>query len=50
MSAKQHSNYINGQWVAGATWSKNVNPSDLNDVVGEYASAGPEQANVSLAK
>ena len=39
MTTQQHSNYINGQWVAGATWSKNINPSDLSDTVGEYAQA-----------
>src|SRR3954449_13569280 len=49
MSAKQHSNYINGQWVAGATWSKNVNPSDLNDVVGEYAQADAAQTEQAIA-
>ncbi len=43
MSAKQHSNYINGEWVAGATWSKNLNPSDVSDVVGEYAQADAAQ-------
>src|SRR3954467_6282933 len=49
MSAKQHSNYINGQWVAGATWSKNVNPSDVNDVVGEYAQADAAQTEQAIA-
>ena len=43
MSAQQHSNYVNGQWVPGATWSKNINPSDLSDVVGEYAQADQAQ-------
>src|SRR4051794_31557102 len=49
MSAKQHSNYINGQWVEGATSSKNVNPSDLNDVVGEYAQADAAQTDQAIA-
>src|SRR6476646_12047902 len=49
MSAKQHSNYINGQWVAGATWSKNVNPSDVSDVVGEYAQADAAQTEQAIA-
>src|SRR6476661_8949127 len=49
MSAKQHSNYINGQWVAGATWSKNINPSDLSDVVGEYAQADQAQTEQAIA-
>jgi alpha-ketoglutaric semialdehyde dehydrogenase len=48
-AAKQHSNYINGQWAQGATWSKNINPSDLNDVVGEYAQADQAQTELAIA-
>jgi aldehyde dehydrogenase (NAD+) len=49
MSTEQHSNYINGQWVPGATWSKNINPSDVSDVVGEYAQADPAQTEQAIA-
>ena len=28
MSTEQHSNYIAGEWVAGATAIQNINPSD----------------------
>jgi len=49
MTAKQHPNYINGQWLAGANWSKNINPSDVNDVVGEYAQADQAQAEQAIA-
>ena len=35
--AELHRNYIAGDWVAGNDVSKNINPSDLSDVVGEYA-------------
>ena len=49
MSAQQHSNYVNGQWVPGATWSKNINPSDLSDVVGEYAQADQAQTEAAIA-
>ncbi len=49
MSAQQHSNYVNGQWVPGATWSKNINPSDLSDVVGEYAQADQAQTESAIA-
>jgi aldehyde dehydrogenase (NAD+) len=49
MTAKQHANYINGQWVPGATWSKNINPSDLSDVIGEYAYADHAQAEQAIA-
>jgi len=49
MSTEQHSNYINGQWVPGATWSKNINPSDVSDVVGEYAQADAAQTEQAIA-
>ena len=32
-----HKNLIGGRWTAGSTSSPNVNPSDTNDVIGEYA-------------
>lgn len=44
-----HRNYINGEWVAGASVSENVNPSDLADVVGEYAQADRAQAEAAIA-
>ncbi len=37
-------NLINGEWVDGARVSKNINPSDTRDVVGEYAQADAAQA------
>ncbi len=48
----QFANYINGEWVTSAHVSKNINPSDINDVVGEYAQADPAQVGeaVSAAK
>jgi alpha-ketoglutaric semialdehyde dehydrogenase len=49
MSSQQHANYVNGQWVPGASWSKNVNPSDLSDVVGEYAQADAAQTEQAIA-
>ncbi len=49
MTTKQHSNYINGQWVVGATWTKNTNPSDLGDVIGEYAQADATQTEQAVA-
>ncbi len=42
-------NYINGEWVASAHTSKNINPSDITDVVGEYAQADAEQVNNAVA-
>ena len=42
-------NYINGEWVPGSSWTANRNPSDLGDVIGEYAQADAEQANAAVA-
>jgi len=36
---EQFRNYINGDWVPGVAWTPNRNPSDLSDVIGEYAQA-----------
>jgi alpha-ketoglutaric semialdehyde dehydrogenase len=44
-----HKNYINGEWVAGATAKDNINPSDLSDVVGVYAQANKAQAEMAIA-
>jgi acyl-CoA reductase-like NAD-dependent aldehyde dehydrogenase len=41
-------NLINGEWVAGARVSKNINPSDTRDVVGEYAQADAAQAREAV--
>ncbi|MSQ58656.1 MAG: aldehyde dehydrogenase family protein [Betaproteobacteria bacterium] len=49
MPTQQHSNYINGQWVAGAVWTKNTNPSDLADVIGEYSQADAAQTEQAVA-
>jgi aldehyde dehydrogenase (NAD+) len=42
-------NYIGGQWVAGASASRNINPSNLDDVIGEYATADAAQARDAIA-
>lgn len=34
-----HRLWIDGEWVEGATVARNINPSNLDDVVGEYAYA-----------
>jgi len=41
-------NYINGEWVAGPAWTPNRNPSDLNDVIGEYAQADKAQTEAAI--
>lgn len=30
-------NLINGQWVAATGYAPNINPSNLADVIGDYA-------------
>ena len=42
-------NYIGGEWLAGSTATADVNPSNLADVVGEYAQANADQANAAIA-
>jgi len=47
--ANQHNNFINGEWVAGANYTQNINPSNLNDVIGEYAQADAAQVETAVA-
>ncbi|MHA1525312.1 MAG: aldehyde dehydrogenase family protein [Alphaproteobacteria bacterium] len=47
--AELHKNYIAGARVAGADTSQNINPSDTNDVVGDYAVASKAQASDAIA-
>jgi aldehyde dehydrogenase (NAD+) len=42
-------NYINGQWVEGASATRNVNPSNTADVIDEYAQADRAQAESAIA-
>ena len=42
-------NLIDGEWVAGATESPNINPSDTSDVIGLYAQANEAQAATAIA-
>jgi alpha-ketoglutaric semialdehyde dehydrogenase len=42
-------NLINGQWVEGAATTRNINPSDTRDVIGEYAQADAAQAREAVA-
>src|SRR6516162_6241654 len=43
-----HKNHIDGEWVEGANASRNVNPSDTNDIVGEYAQADATQTDSAI--
>jgi acyl-CoA reductase-like NAD-dependent aldehyde dehydrogenase len=42
-------NLIDGEWIAGADASSNVNPSDTADMIGEYALASVAQAEEAVA-
>ncbi|MCO5082746.1 MAG: aldehyde dehydrogenase family protein [Rhizobiaceae bacterium] len=43
-----HRNLINGEWVGGDA-VPNINPSDTNEVVGEYARASKADAETAIA-
>ncbi len=42
-------NYIGGEWVEGAGVCRNINPSNTNDVVGEYAKGDKAQTIQAIA-
>ncbi|HEY1942189.1 MAG TPA: aldehyde dehydrogenase family protein [Roseiarcus sp.] len=44
-----HKNYIAGEWLDGQGVTRNVNPSDTNDVVGTYAQASAAQVDAAVA-
>lgn len=44
-----HKNFINGEWVAGTEAKENINPSDVTDVVGEYAQADEAHTEAAIA-
>jgi len=42
-------NFIDGEWVAASRTVANVNPSDLSDVIGQYAQADGDQLARAIA-
>jgi acyl-CoA reductase-like NAD-dependent aldehyde dehydrogenase len=48
MATEKLLNYIGGEWVAGATTAKDINPSDTSDVVAEYAQADQKQTETAI--
>ena len=44
-----HRNFIDGEWLEGGTTSRSINPSNTDDVVGEYAYADRVQAEGAIA-
>ncbi|MBP6718399.1 MAG: aldehyde dehydrogenase family protein [Rhodoferax sp.] len=45
---QQFDNLIAGSWTPGASYSPNVNPSNLSDVLGDYAQASAEQLDAAV--
>jgi len=48
MTTPTYRNFIHGEWVAGAHHTLNINPSNLADVVGEYAQADVAQLDAAV--
>ena len=46
---KIHPNYVNGEWTPAAQGAPDVNPSNVSDIVGEYARADEAQARAAIA-
>lgn len=44
-----YKNYINGEWVDSNTFTVNINPSDTNDSIGQYARATKAQTEEAIA-
>ena len=47
--AKRFANLIGGEWIEGASSKPNRNPSDVTDVIGEYAQADAAQTLAAIA-
>src|SRR6186997_2046272 len=43
-----HQNLIAGDWAEGVAVNRNLNPSNLDDVVGEYARADARQTDAAI--
>jgi aldehyde dehydrogenase (NAD+) len=48
MAQETYGNFIAGRWVESAEQSENVNPSDLDDVVGLYSRASADEAREAI--
>ena len=46
---QKHDNLINGQWVAAGQYTPNINPSNLADVIGDYAQGSAQQLDDAVA-
>ena len=43
-----YKNFIAGDWVDGPSVTRDINPSDTNDIVGEYAQADAAQTDAAI--
>lgn len=41
--------FIDGQWRSGTNAKPNINPSDLSDIIGQYAEGGSAEAQEAIA-
>ncbi len=48
MTTTPHRNFIHGEWVSGSHHTPNINPSNLADVIGEYAQADVTQLDAAV--
>ena len=48
MIFQKHDNLINGQWIAGAKYAPNINPSNIADVIGDYTQADAAQLDAAV--
>jgi alpha-ketoglutaric semialdehyde dehydrogenase len=49
MTKEIFNNFIAGTWATGTEVNQNINPSNLTDVVGEYARGNTQQAQAAIA-
>ncbi len=49
MTVQQHNNLIAGEWLAAPHYAPNINPSNVADVIGEYAQADAAQLDAAVA-
>ncbi len=47
--AQLHQNYINGEWAKAPQGAPNINPSNVADVVGDYARGDEAQVRAAIA-
>ena len=45
---QKYDNFINGQWLSSDNYEPNINPSDINDVIGLYAQASAAQTELAI--